>query len=99
MGLAVPQHDQRADRAPAKDNNYVYKDYIVLLSDGLNTQNRWNTNGSEHRRPSGDAMPEHQGLTRTNPVTVFTIQVNIDNKDPESEVLKNCATPRWRLPR
>ena len=29
--------------APAKDKNYIYKDYIVLLSDGLNTQNRWST--------------------------------------------------------
>src|SRR5262249_36218955 len=28
--------------APAKDTaNYTYKDAIVLLSDGLNTQNRW----------------------------------------------------------
>ena len=27
--------------APAKDPNYVYKDALVILSDGLNTQNRW----------------------------------------------------------
>src|SRR5215213_2892324 len=27
--------------APAKDANYVYKDAVILLSDGLNTQNRW----------------------------------------------------------
>ena len=33
--------------APAKDTNYIYKDYIVLLSDGLNTQNRWYTNASD----------------------------------------------------
>src|SRR4029453_2462770 len=31
---------------PAKDANYVYKEVIILLSDGLNTQNRWNGNGS-----------------------------------------------------
>ena len=29
--------------APAKDATSIYKDYIVLLSDGLNTQNRWST--------------------------------------------------------
>ena len=27
--------------APAKDPNYTYKDAIILLSDGLNTQNCW----------------------------------------------------------
>ena len=27
-----------------------------------------------------------------NPVTVFTIQVNINNADPKSQVLQNCAT-------
>jgi hypothetical protein len=27
-----------------------------------------------------------------NPVTVFTIQVNISNKDAKSQVLQNCAT-------
>ena len=27
--------------APAKDPNYTYKDAIILVSDGLNTQNRW----------------------------------------------------------
>src|SRR5262249_41244351 len=32
--------------APAKDPNYVYKDALVILSDGLNTQNRWTTNAS-----------------------------------------------------
>ena len=32
--------------APAKDPNSIYKDFIVLLSDGLNTQNRWSTTQS-----------------------------------------------------
>jgi len=32
--------------APTKASNYIYKDYIVLLSDGLNTQNRWSTSQS-----------------------------------------------------
>ena len=80
--------------APAKANNYIYKDYIVLLSDGLNTQNRWSTTAVRHRRPPGETMREHQRPDKTNPVTVFTIQVNIDNKDALSEVLKDCATPK-----
>jgi hypothetical protein len=30
---------------PAKDPNYTYTDVIVLMSDGLNTQDRWYGNG------------------------------------------------------
>ena len=26
---------------PAKDSNYTYQDVIILMSDGLNTENRW----------------------------------------------------------
>jgi hypothetical protein len=77
--------------APPKDQNYIYKDYIVLLSDGLNTQNRWSTT-------TGSIDTRQQLLCNaiqhdtTNPVTVFTIQVNIASKDPKSLVLQNCAT-------
>jgi Flp pilus assembly protein TadG len=79
-------------KAPPKDANYVYKDYIVLLSDGLNTQNRWSSSTS-----SIDARQKIQCQNirndKLNPVTVFTIQVNINNADPQSQVLKDCATP------
>jgi Flp pilus assembly protein TadG len=77
--------------APAKDSNYVYKDYVVLLSDGLNTQNRWSTSQS-----SIDARQEllcqNVKGDANNPVTIFTIQVNINNGDPKSQVLQDCAT-------
>ena len=77
--------------APAKDSNYIYKDYIVLLSDGLNTQNRWSTSQS-----SIDARQELLCKSisgdKVNPVTVFTIQVNINNADAKSKVLQDCAT-------
>ena len=79
-------------KAPAKDANYLYQDYIVLLSDGLNTQNRWSSSTS-----SIDARQKIQceniRKDSLNPVTVFTIQVNINNADPQSQVLKDCATP------
>jgi Flp pilus assembly protein TadG len=77
--------------APTKANNYIYKDYIVLLSDGLNTQNRWTTT-------AGDIDTRQEKLCasiagdKTNPVTVFTIQVNINNADAKSQVLQDCAT-------
>jgi Flp pilus assembly protein TadG len=78
-------------QAPAKDSNYVYKNYIVLLSDGLNTQNRWSTTQS-----SIDARQEilcqNVKADTSNSVTIFTIQVNIGNKDPKSQVLQDCAS-------
>ena len=40
---------------PAKDANYIYKEVIILLSDGLNTQDRWYGNGSASRRTSTTA--------------------------------------------
>jgi Flp pilus assembly protein TadG len=77
--------------APAKDLNSIYKDFVVLLSDGLNTQNRWSTTQS-----SIDARQEllcaNIRNDTANPVTVFTIQVNINNADPKSQVLQDCAT-------
>lgn len=77
--------------APAKDTGYIYKDYVVLLSDGLNTQNRWSTTQSTIDARQKILCQNIQG-DKTNPVTVFTIQVNINNADPESQVLKGCAT-------
>src|SRR5262249_13217010 len=77
--------------APAKSSNYVYKDYVVLLSDGLNTQNRWSTTQS-----TIDARQEllcaNVKRDTANPVPVFTIQVNITNGDAQSQVLLDCAS-------
>jgi ACT domain-containing protein len=77
--------------APAKASNYVYKDYIVLLSDGLNTQNRWSTSQSsiDDRQ---EILCQNIKADTTNPVTIFTIQVNISNRDAKSQVLQDCAT-------
>lgn len=73
--------------APAKDSNFVYKDAIVLLSDGLNTQDRWYTNAAQ--------IDARQQILCNNAkaagITVYTIQVNTDG-DPTSTVLQNCAT-------
>jgi Flp pilus assembly protein TadG len=81
--------------APVKDSNYKYTDAIILLSDGVNTIDRWYGNGSSYS-PDVD---DRQKLLCTNikaPVNgkqqtvIYTIQVNTDN-DPESAVLKSCA--------
>ena len=79
-------------KAPPKDTNYMYQDYVVLLSDGLNTQNRWSSS-----QTSIDArqkiLCQNIKNDKLHPVTVFTIQVNVKSADAESQVLKECITP------
>ena len=73
--------------APAKDTNYTYRDAIVLLSDGLNTQNRWYTNASQ--------IDARQKILCDNAkaanITIYTVQVNTGG-DPTSTVLQYCAS-------
>ena len=73
--------------APAKDPNYSYRDAIILLSDGLNTQNRWYSNASQ--------IDARQKLLCDNAkaagITLYTIHVNTGG-DPTSQVLKYCAS-------
>jgi Flp pilus assembly protein TadG len=73
--------------APAKDPNYTYRDAIILLSDGLNTQNRWYSNASQ--------IDARQRLLCDNAkaagITIYTIHVNTGN-DPTSTVLQYCAS-------
>jgi Flp pilus assembly protein TadG len=83
-------------KAPAKDLKYVYQDYIVLLSDGLNTQNRWSkseTSINDRQKILCQKIKDEAKKPNPVPVTVFTIQVNINRADAESQVLKECATP------
>jgi Flp pilus assembly protein TadG len=83
---------------PAKDANYTYKEVIILLSDGLNTQNRWNGNGSDHSTSvdnrmyygSGGGIGTCKNIKDTG-IIVYTIQVNTGG-DPESALLRNCAS-------
>jgi Flp pilus assembly protein TadG len=73
--------------APAKDANYIYKDAIVILSDGLNTQNRWYSNASQ--------IDARQRILCDNAkaanITIYAVQVNTGG-DPTSAVLQYCAT-------
>ena len=73
--------------APATDPNYQYQQIIILLTDGLNTQDRWYSD-----QASIDARQE---LTCSNikaaGITLYTIQVNTGG-DPTSTLLQNCAS-------
>ncbi len=72
---------------PAEDPNYTYSHVIILLTDGLNTQDRWYTSQS--------SIDARQTLTCTNAkaagITLYMIQVNTDGS-PTSTLLQNCAT-------
>ena len=56
--------------APAMDSNYQYQQIIILLTDGLNTQDRWYSNAVPDRyAPAGPPAPtsrraEHHDLCR-----------------------------------
>jgi Flp pilus assembly protein TadG len=77
--------------APAKDANYVYQDVLILLTDGLNTQNRFYGNGYAHS-PDVDAR---QAIlctnARTQGVKIFAIQVATGG-EAVSTVTKNCTS-------
>jgi hypothetical protein len=72
---------------PAMDPNYNYQQVIILLTDGLNTQNRWYSSQS--------SINARQQLTCANVkaagVILYTVQVNTGG-DPTSQLLKDCAS-------
>jgi Flp pilus assembly protein TadG len=72
---------------PAFDPNYVHKHVIILMSDGVNTQNRWSSSAS--------AIDAREAITCVNAkaanIIIYTVQVNTGG-DPLSTVLRDCAT-------
>ena len=76
---------------PAMDPNYTYTQIIILLTDGLNTEDRWYGNGST----TSTQVDARQTLTCANikaaNITIYTIQVNTDGS-PTSTLLQNCAS-------
>lgn len=75
--------------APAFDPNYKYTSAIILLSDGMNTQNRWtsNTTQIDSRQMTLCDNVKAAGIT------IYTIQVNTGSPgDPVSSVLQYCAS-------
>ena len=72
---------------PPIDTDYQYQTVIILLTDGLNTEDRWYTNAS--------SINTRQNTTCNNikaaGITLYTVQVNTGG-DPTSTLLQNCAT-------
>jgi hypothetical protein len=81
--------------APAKDPTYAYSDTIILMSDGLNTQNRWTTSASNINNrmysKSGSTVSGTCQNIKDSGVQIFAVQVNTGG-DPTSTLLQNCAS-------
>src|SRR5262249_15827521 len=84
-------------KVPPLDPNYQYRQIIILLTDGLNTQDRWYGNGS-NASPQVDAR---QQILCNNinaaGVTLYAVQVNTDGS-PTSTLLQNCAGMPGKYP-
>ena len=82
--------------APAEDSNYTYKKAIILLSDGLNTEDRWPSYGDGSTQFGGQIDARQRILCdniKAQGVIVYTVQVNTGSPgDPTSSVLQYCAS-------
>lgn len=76
---------------PSLDPNYTYHQVIILLSDGLNTQDRWYGNGSNTSTQVDARMTAACTNAKAAGMLVYTVQVNTSG-DPTSTVLQNCAS-------
>jgi Flp pilus assembly protein TadG len=79
---------------PAEEANYKYQKIIILMSDGLNTENRWYDSGGWFNN-GADKIDARQKITCDNVkaagITLYTIHVNTDG-DPKSTLLQGCAS-------
>jgi len=79
------------------DSNYQYQRVIILLTDGLNTQDRWYGDGYK----TSTQVDARQQITCNNinaaGITLYTVQVNTDG-DPTSTLLQHCAGSPGKYP-
>ena len=69
---------------PAEDPNFTFKKVIIFLTDGLNTQNRWNSTQSK----IDDRMKLACKNAKAANVIVYTVLVINGNE----QLLKDCAS-------
>jgi Flp pilus assembly protein TadG len=78
---------------PAEDPKFIYTKVIILLTDGLNTQNRWGSSQS--------SIDAREKITCDNvnaaKITLYAVQVNTGG-DPTSTLLQNCAGSPGKYP-
>ena len=82
--------------APALPSNT--SQYIILISDGLNTQDRWYGDGSNQSGPATTtaSVDYRMSLVCANAkaagIIIYTIFVDLNGTQGNSSVLQNCAT-------
>ena len=79
---------------PAMDTNYKYNQIIILLTDGLNTEDRWykrQTPIDNRMYQTGNGSGTCANIKAAG-LMIYTIQVNTGG-DPTSALLQNCASP------
>ena len=72
---------------PAEDPNYKYQHVIILLTDGLNTEDRWYNYSSQIDAREQTTCDNIKAAG----ITIYTVQVNTGG-DPTSTLLQNCAS-------
>ena len=79
--------------APAMDSNYTYQQAIILMSDGLNTADRWyqtQTPVDNRMYQTGNGSGTCANIKAAG-ITIYAIQVNTGG-DPTSMLMQNCAS-------
>jgi Flp pilus assembly protein TadG len=66
--------------------------FIILLSDGLNTQDRWYGNGSDQSSQVDTRMALACTNAKADKIVIYTIYVDLNGTQGNSTVLQNCAT-------
>ncbi len=66
--------------------------YIILVSDGLNTQDRWYGDGSSQSTSVDTRMSDACTNAKAAGIVIYTIFVDLNGTQGNSTVLQNCAT-------
>ena len=76
---------------PPEDPSKVYKQVIILLTDGLNTQDRWYGNGYTTSTQVDARQEKLCANIKATGTIIYTVQVNTGD-DPTSTLLQDCAS-------
>jgi Flp pilus assembly protein TadG len=66
--------------------------YIIILSDGLNTQDRWYGNGSTQSTQVDARMNLVCSNAKHDGIVIYAVYVDVNGAQGNSTVLQNCAT-------
>ncbi|MDB5576990.1 MAG: Pilus assembly protein TadG [Bradyrhizobium sp.] len=80
--------------APPQEANYTYQKVLIVMSDGLNTQDRWPSYGNGQTQFSGQIDARQRILCdniKAAGIIIYAMHINTDN-DPTSAVLQYCAS-------